>query len=210
MISKEKAEEFRKQIIDHIKKTFPEDKKNLAIHQINSMSDEQLEEFLIQNKLLPSESPSEPSENCVLCGIYSQKIPSKIISREKNAIAVLEINPISKGHILIIPSKHSKITPEIKKDIENLSQKISKKIKSKLSPKKILKIDSEILGHPVRNILPVYSQETITSPRHKASEQELNELEKTLKITPKSKKIQKKPKKEPINEKNFWLPRRIP
>ena len=51
MITGEQAEEIKKQIISQME-NFPSLQKEQAIQQINAMNNEQLEQFLIQNKLI--------------------------------------------------------------------------------------------------------------------------------------------------------------
>jgi len=51
MLSKDQAQQMKQQLIEHIKQTFPEEKKQGAIDQILGMDEEQFEQFAIQNKL---------------------------------------------------------------------------------------------------------------------------------------------------------------
>ncbi len=44
--------------------------------------------------------------NCIFCNIVNGSIPSEKIYEDEDFIAILDINPISKGHLLIIPKRH--------------------------------------------------------------------------------------------------------
>lgn len=46
-------------------------------------------------------------KDCIFCKIAKKEIPANIIAEDKNFIAFLDINPYVKGHLLIIPKKHS-------------------------------------------------------------------------------------------------------
>ena len=46
-------------------------------------------------------------ENCIFCKIAGGKILSAKIYEDKNTIAFLDIAPISSGHSLVVPKKHS-------------------------------------------------------------------------------------------------------
>jgi len=74
--------------------------------------------------------------NCLFCKIVSGEIPCNKIYEDKNFLAFLDINPINKGHSLVIPKKHSRNILEIdSKTLENLMlivQKLSKQIKTAL------------------------------------------------------------------------------
>ena len=104
MIPQEQADQIKQQIIQQIESTFPEDKKESAIKQIELMGSEQLEEFLEKNNLMKTgENPT--GDKCIFCSIISEEISSYKIDENKDAIAILEINPISRAHVLIIPKK---------------------------------------------------------------------------------------------------------
>ena len=123
MLSEEQSKEIKKQIIQHIESTFQDNKKALAISQVESMDSKQLEEFIEKNNLARgNQSPS--GEQCIFCAISSGNIQSYRIDENKNTIATLEINPISKGHVLIIPKKHS---DKIPKELFLLRKKSQKK-----------------------------------------------------------------------------------
>ncbi len=194
MLSEKESEEIKNQIINQIEKTFPEEKKEFAKQQILSMNPQQLEEFLKKNKLIPQ-------QECIFCLITSEKIKSYKVDESNEAVAVLEINPISKAHTLIIPKEHQP-KKEIPKNIQTFVEKVSKKIKEKFNPKEIRVFSSELFGHGFINILPVYEKPT-KSERHKASEEELIKIQKEF-----EKKSREKLKKR--EEKIYHLPKRIP
>ena len=207
MLSQEESEKVKKNVIQQIESSFPEDKKSSAIAEIESMSPEEIEDFIEKNS---SQNPSQNSK-CIFCSIVFNDIPSYKIDENPESVAVLEINPISKGHILIIPKKHISSEKEISKKTLALAKSVSKKIKSKLSPKDVLSPFQNLMGHEIISLIPVYANETQNSKRHKADENELAELQKILVGKSKSKSdIAKKPKTKSIKEKNLWLPRRMP
>jgi len=49
---------------------------------------------------------NEPKESCIFCKIAKGEIPCHKIFEDKNFLAFLDIQPVSHGHILIIPKKH--------------------------------------------------------------------------------------------------------
>lgn len=52
-------------------------------------------------------------ENCVFCNIINKKLPGYIIYQNEWVTAFLDINPVSKGHVLIVPNKHVEKLHEI-------------------------------------------------------------------------------------------------
>lgn len=236
MLPKEQIPQIKKQIIQQINSTFPEEQKAQAIEQINSMDEEQLEQFLIQNNLV-KDAPSRAGEqfcgsensesitrarlgaggtgtegsppNCIFCSIVSGQISSFQIDENKDAIAILELNPISQGHVLVIPKEHLSESSKIPSTIFTLAKKIAKKIKTKFKPKNIEISSSNLFGHEIVNVFPVYENENLNSQRQKTTPEELAKLQKQLEKKSKPKTIKKaKPKK--VESEKLWLPKRFP
>jgi histidine triad (HIT) family protein len=201
MLSEEETQEIKKQLISHIEANFPLEKIANAKQQIEAMNSEQLENFLEKNRLI-KKTVEQEENGCVFCSIVSDRIKSVKIGESKNAIAVLEINPISKGHTLIIPKKH---VSKIPKEVLIFANKISKKIKEKLSPKTVRISNSRLFGHEIINILPVYEKEDFNSERKPTRIEELEKIKEELEK--KNEIVNKKAKTE---IKHFWLPKRIP
>ncbi len=230
MLSEEQKEKIKEQLLKQIE-NFPEEKREEAKKQILSMDSETLENFLKKNNLIkdssdsPNPSNSQKNGGCLFCSIISGEINSYKIGEDEKAIAILELNPISKGHSLIIPLKHD--IEKIDEETKNLAEKISERIRKELSPKEVKLFATEIFGHKIVNVLPIYNEEDSNSGRKKATEEELKELQEILTkdktIEQKDKetdeKIQKDNKNtqkeesdiEPkITDENTWLPVRIP
>ena len=220
MLTEEEAKKIKDQLFRHIEENFPEEQIESAKAQINSMSSGQFEEFLEKNRMLRKESP-ETGQECIFCSIASGKIPSYKIGENEKAIAVLEINPISEAHSLIIPKEHESDLKE--PEIKEIEEQIAEKIKRLFHPKEIKIIPSELFGHRVINILPVYTNESMKSERAKADEEQLLSLQKKLAETKEKKSKKKKgeekstegkgkkpEKKKEKAEEKLWLPKRIP
>jgi histidine triad (HIT) family protein len=59
----------------------------------------------------------EQKAQCPFCKIVKGEIPSKKIFEDDKVLAVLDINPAAKGHILVMPKEHYPIMPLIPEDI---------------------------------------------------------------------------------------------
>jgi diadenosine tetraphosphate (Ap4A) HIT family hydrolase len=214
MLPKEQIPQIKKQLVSQIEASQLPNKEEL-ISSIENMGQEEFEAFLKQNKLIKDEN------ECIFCSIIGGKIPSFKIKENENAIAVLEINPVSKGHVIIIPKIHSETYP---KKITEFAKEIAESVKI-LKPKKIDIVPSKMFGHEILNVIPLYKDESLKSQRKKASEKTLLDLQKQLSSTPRKSiqkektKIQEKqkeqeqgqiPKKDIISDKTHWLPKRFP
>ena len=216
MLSEEEAAEIKRQLFEHIEKSFPADKKEFAKSRVDSMDSEHLETFLAENNLVAGQ---KKGNECIFCSIIFGEIPSYKIGENSAALAVLEINPISKGHVLIIPKAHIGKEKAIPEEAKKLAKVLEKRLSSALKPKRVETYMTNLFGHEVINLLPVYANETSESKRLPAKKDELEEVEKLLtqgknkekivKPTAKKKSSVKK-KQQSESPKNIWLPQRIP
>ncbi len=207
-LTQEQVKTLKEQLLSQIQ-NLPEDKKAEAAAQIQALSPQALELMLKQQK-----QKAGKAEEGVFRLIVKGEIPSSMIDENASAIAVLEINPISRGHMIIIPRKPVLTAKEMPTQAFTLAKKLSKKITSKLKAKST-EIQTETkIGEMIINIIPIYEQPlNIESPRKKASNEELETLEKLLKVRkkPKIEKI-RPPKESKIGSKSetLKLPRKIP
>jgi histidine triad (HIT) family protein len=194
-ISKDQAEQIKKQLIQQIERTLPEGQREAIVSQIESFNEEQLEQFLKQNNIKLSEKPS--SEKTVFEQIVTGELPSYKIDENSKSIAILELNPLSKGHSLILPKQ--KLTIEkIPKSALSLSQKIAKKIKKKLKPEDIKIETSSFQDYAFINVIPIYKESKLE--KRKAEEAELSELQKKLEQKKRGKRIKTPKKKDNLPE----------
>jgi histidine triad (HIT) family protein len=215
--SSEDLKNIREKLTEQIKGQYDEPQANEFISKINSMKDTEFTEFL-KNQGLISEDGENPSQ-CIFCSMVKNQIPTTKISENNSAIAILELNPITQGHTLIIPKKHVSSDTQLDKETLKISEEIIQKLTNAFSPKKIELIPSEIMGHQIINVLPIYNDETLDSPRINQTPEDLAlikeqiENSKIEQITlPEKEKIieEIEEPKEEINEENTWLPKRIP
>ncbi len=182
MLTKEQAEGIKKQLFLQIEK-LPNENKEQIKKQISQLNEEELEEFLKENKIQMQGSPEggspqgEDPNACLFCSIIENKIPCHKIAENKKSIAILEINPLTKGHSIIIPLKHETIE-KLPKLSMSLAQKIAKKIKTKLKPEDIKIETSSFQGHAIINVIPLYKDEP--PKKTKADEKELEKLQSIL------------------------------
>ncbi|MBS3087870.1 HIT domain-containing protein [Candidatus Pacearchaeota archaeon] len=193
-ITTEEANKIKEHLLTQLD-NFPEDKREQIAEQINSMSDEQIEAFVKQNKL------THLGGQCIFCSIIANKTKSYKIAEDKDNIAILELMPISKGHSLIVPKEHLEKTSE---STNSLVQEVSKKLKKKFSPQEIKINEIKIMGHALLEIIPIYGDET---EKRQASEEELKSLQEEI-LKPSEIKIEK-PQEIKIEEIPI-LPPRIP
>lgn len=176
MLTEEKLSQIKEQLLKQLS-NFPENQRNTIKEKIMSMSSSEMEEFIKQNNLNYN-SENNSQQECIFCSIANKKITSFIIDENENFLAILELNPISYGHTLIIPKKHMPET-DLKENIMNFAKKVSQTILKKLNPGDIQFSKNEILGHGIVDVLPVYEKES-NLERKKATNEELASLQKKI------------------------------
>ncbi len=56
-------------------------------------------------------------ENCIFCKIASKEIPSKIVFEDDVCLAILDINPATIGHLLLMPKEHYMMMPMVPDEV---------------------------------------------------------------------------------------------
>ena len=68
--------------------------------------------------------------DCIFCKIIAGELPSTKIYEDDDILAFLDIGPIVKGHVLVIPKKHSEMIidtdPEVLAKIMVIAKKVAK------------------------------------------------------------------------------------
>lgn len=196
-ITTEEAKKIKKHLLEQLD-NFPEEKRPLIEKQIKSMNLEQLQTFLTENELI------HLGGQCIFCSIVAGKTKSYKVGSNAQNIAILELNPLNPGHVLIIPKDHLEKAPLT---AEHLAREIGRKIKTRLNPEEIKLDRKEIMGHPILEVIPVYQKGKMK--RWQASEEELLEMQNLLTAPSQKEEIIQKPKEEPkVNLPK--LPVRIP
>jgi len=77
--------------------------------------------------------------NCIFCKIAAGEIPSTTIYEDALFRVILDINPASKGHTLVIPKAHARNLYELEDELLAKAVILAKKIANKMQ--EILKFD---------------------------------------------------------------------
>ena len=181
-LTPEEQEDIREQLREQVN-SLPEDKKAQALQQIATLSPEALEELVKQSKERAETSNDE--KQSIFRMIAEKKIPSTILAETPKALALLDINPISDGHTLIIPKKPIKKATGIPPSLFQLAKRIGKRIIRKVKAKSIEITTQEAFGETIIHIIPEYKEKkSLTSPRTKATPEQLIAFQHKLQLSP--------------------------
>lgn len=167
------------------------------IQKLNELSKLPQEEQQIElQKLLSTMSPgqveflkSQQKQQCIFCSIVEFQAPQYRIYEDNHFIGILDINPATKGHVIIIPKKHYKFINEIEEDFSIPIKKITNKIYEVLQADVSIIINNgekagQKLPHASISIIPRYENDNIKIEwgSKQAAKEELSELSEKLMI----------------------------
>jgi len=174
-LTNEQVQELKSQLLSQVQ-NLPETQRQQAEQQIKEMSPEAIETMLNQQVQGQSENKT------IFRMIVEGDIPSNKIDENLKSIAVLDINPISKGHTLIIPKEGIKKTKDLPEEAFTLAKKVSKSIIENLDAKTTEIQTEQKFGEITLHVIPIYdSPLNLSSPRQKSNEEELVKIAKKLK-----------------------------
>ncbi|MEW6721870.1 MAG: HIT family protein [Candidatus Micrarchaeota archaeon] len=74
---------------------------------------------------------------CVFCGIARGKLPSTKVYEDDSLMAFMDIKPITKGHMLIIPKEHAELLTELGDEQAGKMMVLAKKVGKALKASKL-------------------------------------------------------------------------
>lgn len=77
--------------------------------------------------------------SCIFCGIVADPSQSEVVWNDETTLAFMDINPMTNGHVLVIPKAHSEaltdLPPETAAHIMRVGQQVARGLKaSSLKP----------------------------------------------------------------------------
>jgi histidine triad (HIT) family protein len=54
--------------------------------------------------------------DCIFCKIVSGELPSMVIREDQRTVAFMDINPATRGHVLVIPRRHARDLLEVERE----------------------------------------------------------------------------------------------
>jgi len=119
--------------------------------------------------------------------IINREIPANIIAEDDQYIAFLDIMPLVKGHVLVVPKMEVDyifdLEPEILQGLTIFAQKVAKAIDKTI---KCTRVGVAVIGlevpHVHVHLVPLNSMDDInfTKPKLKLSSEELESIAKTI------------------------------
>ena len=51
--------------------------------------------------------------NCLFCSIVASELPAAVVHEDEHTVAFLDIRPVFKGHVLLVPREHVDTLPDL-------------------------------------------------------------------------------------------------
>ncbi len=74
---------------------------------------------------------------CVFCAIARGKLPSTRIYEDEKMVAFMDIKPITKGHVLVVPKEHTELLTELDDETAGAMMVLAKKVGKALKRSKL-------------------------------------------------------------------------
>jgi histidine triad (HIT) family protein len=112
--------------------------------------------------------------NCIFCKILAGELPATIVDEDERTVAFMDINPATRGHLLVIPRAHSEDLISI--DFDDLcavavaSQRQAARAKERLGAEGVNLVNScgalawQTVFHFHMHVIPRYADDPLRLP----------------------------------------------
>jgi histidine triad (HIT) family protein len=73
-----------------------------------------------------------PDPDCVFCAIVDDRAPASVVYEDEEAIAFLDINPVTPGHLLVVPRAHLPMLADLDDDLAGHLFNVAKRLAAAL------------------------------------------------------------------------------
>jgi histidine triad (HIT) family protein len=112
--------------------------------------------------------------DCIFCKIVAGELPGQIVAEDEHTVAFMDINPATRGHLLVIPRAHARNLLEISpKDLAATIaavQRMAQRVNQRLEPAGINLINScgsaawQTVFHFHVHVIPRYEDDPLKLP----------------------------------------------
>ncbi len=212
-LTPEQIKELKDQLIQQVQHLPPQQKAQ-AEDQIENLSPEALEAMLQQERSKNPAGNKSGSEKTIFRSIAEGNVLAIVVEENASAIAVMDIAPISKGHVLIIPRAPVTDAKNVPLKVFTLAKRVAKRISKAFKSKETSIHTENKFGETVLHVIPSYVEsKDLNSPRSKASKEDLEKIASSIRIKkrkPRVKKIKTAAQESPQRSSPLAKRRRVP
>ena len=174
---REGLDKLRDKILEQLD-NLPEEQADTMREKIVNIGEEDFEAFLKEYAV--------PLQSCLFCQLSQGKIQTVKIYESKNILAVLDINPAAKGHMLVMPKQHYQFLTQLPDSllfeifafVKHIVPSIIRTLKSQGVTLSILQGKEQAMPHFAINILPRFNEDklNLALKRQKIPQPELENI----------------------------------
>ena len=114
--------------------------------------------------------PDATNRACVFCSIVAGQADAAIVARNEYATAFMDLHPIRRGHVLVVPNAHEPhfedMDAELMCRVFELARPIAKAVKHLFSPPKVgFAVAGFDVAHAHLHVVPLHDPRDLTSGR---------------------------------------------
>jgi histidine triad (HIT) family protein len=112
--------------------------------------------------------------DCLFCKIVAGEVPAEKVAEDERTVAFMDINPATRGHLLVVPRKHAADLLEIEPDelaaVSVAAQRMAKRAKEALGADGVNLINScgehawQTVFHFHVHVIPRYADDPLKLP----------------------------------------------
>jgi histidine triad (HIT) family protein len=146
------------------------------------------------SNMSPEEMAELQKQNCIYCKIAKGEIDSRKVFEDDKVLCVLEIFPVAKGHLLLLPKEHYPLLPVIPPQIQEHMFKIAKQITKALKAAMLVPnatifvanggVAGQQFPHFLMHLIPRENNDNLDNfnvPSKEAAPEELDRLQSAIK-----------------------------
>ena len=115
-------------------------------------------------------------EDCIFCKVLAGEIPSEPVYEDEHTMAVMDINPWTRGHVVVFPRKHATNLFEIEdEELERVAvaaKRVATLVREGLDPDGVNLLQSngraawQTIFHLHVHVIPRYDDDPLELPIH--------------------------------------------
>jgi histidine triad (HIT) family protein len=112
--------------------------------------------------------------DCLFCKIIADEVPSQKVAEDEATVAFMDINPATRGHLLVVPRRHSanllEIPPEDLAATVLSAQRLAQRVSDRLGAEGVNLINScgplawQTVFHFHIHVIPRYADDPLRLP----------------------------------------------
>jgi histidine triad (HIT) family protein len=113
-------------------------------------------------------------EDCIFCKIVAGELPAEKVAEDERTVAFMDINPATRGHLLVIPRKHARdlleIEPEELAAVAQAAQRMAQRAADTLGADGVNLLNScgqtawQTVFHFHIHVIPRYADDPLKLP----------------------------------------------